>query len=122
MKIGEREAAILQGYTTYRTGVPCRRGHNAERYASTGNCVQCMKDYALAKYNRTKSLRTHQIQKKMGMPELFAASVPIHAHTRFHQLQQAYLYGAPAWRAELDAAIEALLSTGTDPATGKPFA
>lgn len=30
--------------TTYSTEKPCVRGHTGPRYASTGNCVQCMRD------------------------------------------------------------------------------
>jgi ribosomal protein L37AE/L43A len=31
------------GLKVYRTGKPCRRGHNGYRYASTGNCIECHK-------------------------------------------------------------------------------
>ena len=37
-----REDAIALGFTTYRTGEPCRRGHTAWRYISTGNCIACL--------------------------------------------------------------------------------
>jgi hypothetical protein len=29
------------GFTQYRTGDPCRRGHAGWRYVSIGTCVQC---------------------------------------------------------------------------------
>lgn len=40
--IGRDEARLL-GFTLYRTGERCRRGHQAWRYVSTGNCIECMR-------------------------------------------------------------------------------
>lgn len=31
---------------TYFTGKPCRKGHVAERYVSTGHCVVCQKEHS----------------------------------------------------------------------------
>lgn len=39
----DRVAAYMAGVKTYRTGKPCKRGHNSPRYASTGCCVECVK-------------------------------------------------------------------------------
>ncbi len=41
-----RETARLQNLTTYNTGIPCSRGHNSDRYTSTGHCIECLKKYA----------------------------------------------------------------------------
>lgn len=38
-----RNAAALAGAKTFYTGRVCRRGHKADRYTSTGQCVECMK-------------------------------------------------------------------------------
>lgn len=38
-----RDSASSLGYTLYRTGEPCRRGHTGWRYVSTGNCVDCLR-------------------------------------------------------------------------------
>lgn len=38
-----RADAQLLGFTTYNTGKPCKHGHTAERYTSTGGCVECLK-------------------------------------------------------------------------------
>lgn len=38
-----REAAKGIGLTLFRTGEPCRRGHAAWRYVSTGNCLACLR-------------------------------------------------------------------------------
>lgn len=47
-----RHEALAAGSTFFHTGRPCRAGHVADRYTSTGNCVQCQKahrdDYAAA--------------------------------------------------------------------------
>lgn len=41
MKLITREAAKSAGLKRYYTGVPCRRGHIAERAVSNGTCWQC---------------------------------------------------------------------------------
>jgi 5-methylcytosine-specific restriction endonuclease McrA len=47
-RVAEWEAAKASGAERYCTGKPCRNGHLAERYTSTGKCVRC--DYE--KYRR----------------------------------------------------------------------
>jgi len=42
--IMERSDAIKAGMPVYRTGRPCRRGHVAFRYTSTGACIDCMRE------------------------------------------------------------------------------
>jgi hypothetical protein len=41
-----RNEAVSLGAVKYRTGRPCRRGHDAPRYVSTGMCVECVKRHA----------------------------------------------------------------------------
>lgn len=36
-----REDARANGFTQYRTGEPCRRGHKGWRYVSVGTCIAC---------------------------------------------------------------------------------
>lgn len=38
-----RDAARSLGFTLFRTGEPCRRGHAGWRYVSTGNCLTCIR-------------------------------------------------------------------------------
>ena len=38
-----RGEARLFGFSVYRTGEACRRGHRGWRYVSTGNCIDCLK-------------------------------------------------------------------------------
>ena len=44
----ERREAHALGMKTYDTGRPCKNGHRALRYVTTGSCVKC-----LDKYRRT---------------------------------------------------------------------
>lgn len=37
-----KEDAVKNGFSVYRTGQPCRKGHRAFRYVSTGSCLACM--------------------------------------------------------------------------------
>lgn len=37
-------AAQLAGAKTFDAGIPCRRGHSADRYVSTLTCVECGRD------------------------------------------------------------------------------
>lgn len=38
-----RAEAVKTGSRKYLTGRPCRQGHNAPRYTTTGNCTACQK-------------------------------------------------------------------------------
>jgi hypothetical protein len=40
---GVRYAAKQAGRITYRTGKPCKRGHDSDRYTSTGICIACLR-------------------------------------------------------------------------------
>ena len=107
---------------TYITGKPCRRGHVGERYVSTGNCVQCLREKAADRALIADSAKRMRIGTKVSSPQLFAGEVPIKHHERFRQLQQAYVHGNAEWLLQADAAIAAILSTGEHRETGKPFA
>lgn len=41
MEITTRSLAALQGVRRYFTGQPCKHGHTAERFTSSGGCVVC---------------------------------------------------------------------------------
>lgn len=38
---GARNQALLEGKPRYFTGVPCKHGHVEERYADSGECIEC---------------------------------------------------------------------------------
>lgn len=40
-----RGAAYQQHQRFFYTGKPCRRGHTAQRYVSTGTCIMCMNSF-----------------------------------------------------------------------------
>lgn len=44
MRIMKRSEALRQGLPKYRTGRPCKHGHDSERYTLSGVCVQCVAD------------------------------------------------------------------------------
>lgn len=44
MNIITRTQAFAEGLNKYFTGVPCHRGHIAERYVKNHRCVQCQRD------------------------------------------------------------------------------
>lgn len=48
----ERKAAQADGLLRYSTGSPCRNGHLAERYTSTGKCVVCEGEKQKRYYDR----------------------------------------------------------------------
>jgi hypothetical protein len=52
--ISERDVAIQNGFTYYNTGQPCKKGHTAARYASTGVCVQCNRDRSKNNCNKSR--------------------------------------------------------------------
>lgn len=39
-----REEALALGLTRYFTGQPCKNGHIAERYESSGHCAECVRE------------------------------------------------------------------------------
>lgn len=39
----DRETAREFGYTVFRTGDACKKGHKGWRYVSTGGCIDCLK-------------------------------------------------------------------------------
>lgn len=50
-----REEAARRGLRSYWPGHSCRRGHQSERYTSTGQCIQCAREAARAAYQRIAS-------------------------------------------------------------------
>lgn len=49
---GLRDAACLAGLAFYRTGLPCRRGHVADRYTCNFVCVVCDADYKAKEHTK----------------------------------------------------------------------
>jgi len=57
-----RKDAQAQGLKRYYTGIPCKRGHLSERYASSGDCITCALEKAAiwANNNPEKAARNKE--------------------------------------------------------------
>jgi hypothetical protein len=74
MTIVSLTEAKLAGAPRYFTGVPCKRGHVAERFTSDRSCSVCRAEQALARYHanpesaraREKAWRTGNASKKLA--------------------------------------------------------
>ena len=53
------------GYSRYKTGKPCKRGHIGLRVASTGACCQCMKEDRKGKYKEARKAYYKEYIRKM---------------------------------------------------------
>ena len=66
-----REEAIEGGELFFYTGLPCRHGHLAKRYTSSGQCTECQRSIHKAKSERIKENR----KKRLDGERREAASV-----------------------------------------------
>jgi hypothetical protein len=53
-----RKTAIDAGQVFYFTGYPCKRGHVAKRYTTSGQCIECVREIFRAKANKIKEMRS----------------------------------------------------------------
>ncbi len=65
MMISTRKDARDAKLTTYFTGKPCKRGHDAPRYVNSGNCVVCNK---LSNQSYYKPLEPKTVRIKITIP------------------------------------------------------
>lgn len=59
----ERRAAFEIGRTRYYTGKPCKQGHIAQRYVSTGGCTECHNPYVQRRHPLRKDLQPYVCPK-----------------------------------------------------------
>ena len=59
-----RKQAAAAGMTRYYTGRPCSKGHDAQRFTSTGVCVKCASDYVKQYQSR---LRKETNSRRQGL-------------------------------------------------------
>lgn len=59
----ERRDAYTAGLTRYYTGIPCRQGHLAQRYVSTGGCVECQNRFTQRRHPTRKDLQPYVCAK-----------------------------------------------------------
>ena len=55
-RIVTRAEAERRGLKQYFTGKPCKNGHVGERYAASGNCVECGRE-SFKRWNARDRLR-----------------------------------------------------------------
>lgn len=91
-----RGDAVVFGKIRYFTGKPCRRAHVAERYASTGNCVQC-----LSEQNKNESAAKRDAKEKLAWGRL-PKEEAIEAGVPYYSLREPLDCGHVAWRFVVD--------------------
>jgi hypothetical protein len=55
-----REEAIEAGEIFYYTGLPCKNGHLAKRYTTSGQCIECARAIFRAKAERIRAARARR--------------------------------------------------------------
>lgn len=65
----KRETAKKKGLKKYFEGESCCNGHIAERYVSTGACIECLRKYRMVREAKQALLRTGEWVKQ-GRVEL----------------------------------------------------
>lgn len=96
-----KQDAIACGYTQYRTGNPCNRGHTGPRYTATGNCIECIKGIpAIAPAASMGALRSISVSEQEHLFIGWHHSTPrvmIDAYSRkFTRTQFNLLFESPA--------------------------
>lgn len=73
-----RKAALEQGRVRFYTGRPCSKGHDAQRFVTTGGCVECNRQRSreFSKVVKaTQSARTRGLFTYPLRPEDYAAAL-----------------------------------------------
>lgn len=102
-----RLKAAEMGQKTYFGDKPCRNNHTSERYTTTGNCIQCIKDKNAAIRQQLKdgeSNRNALIQQTKTMkallnhrvPETFLRSINPNRHYVLHRAADILVNGNAA--------------------------
>jgi len=55
-----REEAIEAGSIFFFTGQPCKNGHIAKRYTTSGQCTQCLRTALQTKMDRIRNARARK--------------------------------------------------------------
>jgi hypothetical protein len=69
MKTISAIAAAKVGLVRYFTGKPCRKGHVAERYVKSSQCVPCSAAISSARYRADPVGHMISIRKHRGLPD-----------------------------------------------------
>ena len=92
MKIISRKEAQAQGLKRYFTGKPCKRGHVAERKASSGTCVECNRQYR--EENREERLEKKRQYYAENRERMIEKMRQYHAENRDKELERNRKYYA----------------------------
>lgn len=85
-----RTQALMEGRKFYFSGKPCRRGHVAQRYCSTGACVVCQRGHATSGNDLHRALLR---QRSYGKPFLI-----IELETHEQKEQAKVVIAAMGWK------------------------
>ena len=75
----QRENARAQGLVRFTVSAPCKYGHVAERYVSSGNCVECAAARFVSQYKASR-----REQHELAARERAARSAAIEAQVDFY--------------------------------------
>jgi hypothetical protein len=64
MEIITRKEALSQGLTRYYTGVPCKQGHDCEKYVREYRCCECHRLYKIKKYQEDETYRNRILSQQ----------------------------------------------------------
>lgn len=105
-----RDEAFAKGLKRYYTGKPCHKGHDCERYVSSGGCLDCVTFKAAPKIRRNENLvwpdRGFLFVSPGSYSEKIAALRYV-AHMRWHETALAELRKNPALMAQFSAEVTA---------------
>lgn len=79
-----RNEAQAAGLTKYFTGIPCRRGHVAERYVSMGGCLMCL----------SRHVTRTAISVFMPLKPVYLSATALEAQAVFRYVEAAGWYSA----------------------------
>ena len=83
-----REEAILMGLPRYYTGVPCRHGHDSERYTKNKECVECTSIRNKSNVSRQANKRWKQNNDEANKAYQRAYQRTLRQKKRLEQLQK----------------------------------
>lgn len=103
LPIRTREEAHAAGLVRYYTGKPCHKGHDCERYVSSGGCIDCVSYKAAPKKREAANLAWPSAAFLFITPctrEEMQAALRYVAHMRWHETALAELRKDPALMAQ----------------------
>lgn len=88
-----RKEARQDGDTLFNTGKPCRNGHMAPRYTSTGGCTECLRVSNTGQSILNQSLRRKRNADNFKDGDAYTNNFPIEWHDTLNRLRNVVLFG-----------------------------